>query len=116
MIVGITFMGFDFVADVDYCVTSYGSPAHMGSLSYPGDPGDPPEWEITSIVLSRDEPMIAGPGILGPSSLIRKAVPAFEATGALFDCLANLDKINDAICEEISASGPPDYSDDDNYF
>jgi hypothetical protein len=103
MIVGLTFMGFDFCADIDYRVTSYGSPAHMGSLSYPGDPGDPPEWEITSIWLYRDAPMTA-------AELQGKLIttPIFVATGALFDCLANLDKINDAICEEIDSDGPPE--------
>jgi hypothetical protein len=108
MIVSLTFMGFDFIADVDYRILSYGSPAHMGSLSYPGDPGDPPEWEINSIVLYRDVPP--------PEHLCGITSPPFEATGALFDCLANLDKINDAICQEIAERGrePPDY--DDNYF
>lgn len=42
MIVSLNFMGEDFVADIDYRVTSYGSPPNMGSLSYPGDPGEPP--------------------------------------------------------------------------
>lgn len=39
--------GIEFI--VDFTITSYGSPAHMGSLTYPGDPGDPPEWEVESI-------------------------------------------------------------------
>lgn len=112
MIVGLTFMGFDFVAEIDYRVTSYGSPAHMGSFSYPGDPGDPPEWEIESIVLSRDIPLTASEHAL--CDLGYHFTPQFEATGALFDCLANLDKINDAICEAICTDGPQDY--DDNYF
>jgi hypothetical protein len=109
MIVGLTFMGFDFCAEVGYRVTNYGSPAHMGSLSYPGDPGDPPEWEIESIVLYRDEPP--------PEHLCGITSPPFEATGALFDALANFDKINDAICEEIDSDGPPEPDDrDDDYF
>jgi hypothetical protein len=108
MIVSLTFMGFDFIADVDYRILSYGSPAHMGSLSYPGDPGDPPEWEINSIVLYRDVPP--------PEHLCGITSPPFKATGALFDCLANLEKINDAICQEIDAEGPPEPEFDDNYF
>jgi hypothetical protein len=98
MIVSLTIMGFDFIADIDYRVTSYGSPAHMGSLSYPGDPGDPPEWEIESIVLQRDVPP--------PEHLCGICSPRFEATGALFDVLNNLDKINDAIGEEIGSDSP----------
>ena len=35
--------------NVDYTITSRGSPPHMGSLAYPGDPGDPVEWEIESV-------------------------------------------------------------------
>jgi hypothetical protein len=99
MIVGISFMGFDFIADVDYRVTSYGSPAHMGSLSYPGDPGDPPEWEIERITLQRD--------VTGPFC------PEFVATGALFDCLAELDAVKDAIMQDIAEYDGPDERDDD---
>lgn len=40
---------------VSFEITSFGSPPHMGSLSYPGDPGDPPEWEILSIQDSSGE-------------------------------------------------------------
>lgn len=106
MIVGITFMGEDFIAEIDYRVTSYGSPAHMGSLSYPGDPGDPPEWEINSIELYRDIPLTAEEHRF---RVIK--TPIFEATGALFDCLADLDKIKDEIAEEIMKDGPPEYDD-----
>jgi hypothetical protein len=111
MIVGLTFMGFDFCAEVGYRVTNYGSPAHMGSLSYPGDPGDPPEWEIESIWLYRDVPLTA-------EEHRRRIIktPVFVATGALFDCLANLETINNKICEEIASDGPPEPDYDDNYF
>lgn len=44
--------GVDY--DVDFEVTSYGSPAHMGSLSYPGDPGDPPEILIETVRYQSD--------------------------------------------------------------
>lgn len=102
MRVPLNFMGFDFVAVVDYDVTSYGAPASWSS--YGGDPEEPPEWEVDSIELFRDDvPLTAEEH--------RRCIvktPLFEATGALFDCLANDDKINDAICEAISSDGPPE--------
>lgn len=39
---------------VDFNVTSWGSPAHMGSLTYAGDPGDPMEVEIDACTLASD--------------------------------------------------------------
>lgn len=36
------------VATIDFSYRA-GSPAHMGSLSYPGHPADPPEIEIETI-------------------------------------------------------------------
>lgn len=44
--------GEDASAPVDLSIDfSYrrGSPAHMGSLTYPGDPGEPPEVEIEKV-------------------------------------------------------------------
>lgn len=34
---------------VDYTVTSSGNSGTAASLSYPGDPPEPPEWELNSI-------------------------------------------------------------------
>lgn len=34
---------------VDFKVTASGCPAHMGSMSYPGHPAEPPEIEIETI-------------------------------------------------------------------
>jgi hypothetical protein len=104
MLIEMNFMGFPFVADVEFSVTSHGSPAHMGSLSYPGDPGDPPEFDIESIVLYRDAPP--------PEHLCGITSPPFEATGALFDCLANLDLILEAIVDAIASDGPSSFDDD----
>lgn len=39
--------GIEFL--VEFEVDSYGSAPHMGSLTYPGDPGDPAEFHITEI-------------------------------------------------------------------
>jgi hypothetical protein len=115
MDVCINFMGEDFIADVDYDVTSYGSPAHLGSLSYPGDPGDPPEFEILSITLRRDIPPVKEDDGFGNQIWVRRQRPAeFEATGALFDSLCESERITDAVYEAIANDGPPDF--DDNYF
>lgn len=109
MIIGLTFMGFDFIADVDYRVTSYGCPAQTYGPPESCYPEEGPEWEIESIVLSRDIPLNAEQHRL--VKIGHRFTPEFEATGALFDCLANLGKVNEAICEAICTDGPPDYDD-----
>jgi hypothetical protein len=100
MDIPINFMGEDFIAVVDYRVTSYGAPESWSS--YGGDPAEPPEWEVDSIVLCWDR--IGGLG------------SEFEATGELFDHLNNLDKVNDAICEAICSDGPPEPDYDYDYL
>ena len=52
----IKFLDTDYVVDFDYKITSHGSPAHIGSLTYPGDPGDPMEYEIKLESLRYDVP------------------------------------------------------------
>lgn len=37
--------------EIEFEITSHGSPAHMGSLTYAGDPGDPAEYEIETVYL-----------------------------------------------------------------
>lgn len=98
MQIPILFMGEDFVADIDYDVTSYGHGGVAPSLSYPGDPPEPPEWDYLSIHLCRD----LGGGKLGPE---------FLATGKLFDVLADDEKICERICEAIWESRY-----DDDYY
>jgi hypothetical protein len=98
MLIEMNFMGFPFVADVDYSVTSYGSRASWDH------PGDLPEFDIDSIVLSRDEPP--------PDHLCGLCAPRFEATGALFDCLANLDVISAAIVDAIISDAARGVDDD----
>jgi hypothetical protein len=111
MIVYINFFGFDFIAEVDYRVTSWGCEAQTYGPAENCYPAEPPEFEIDRIWLYRDVPLTA-------EEHRRRIIktPVFVATGALFDCLANIDKINDAIGEEIGERGrePPDF--DDNYF
>jgi hypothetical protein len=104
----LNFMGEDFIADVDYDIKSYGSPAHMGSLSYAGDPGDPPEFEVNSITLRRDLPGRQNEAM----RFAYPRAPEFEATGALFDCLCENEKIFAAICTAIEEDGGGDFYDD----
>ena len=40
---------------LDYEVTSWGCPAHYGSLTYPGHPAEGPEIEITGVWLKANE-------------------------------------------------------------
>ena len=97
MIVGINFMGHDFIADVDFRVTFWGSPESGPTYSSGGEPAEGPEWEIDSIVLSRDE--------------LGYPTAPFEATGALLECLSNSEEINDAIRVEIEEYGQEGYDD-----
>lgn len=99
MLVSITFMGDDFIADVDYDVTCWG---HSRTVYVDEEALD---WRVASITLSLDLP-----GCLGP---------AFEATGALFKCLAKLPEIEDAIREDAAETGPyegPDYDPRHDYL
>jgi len=95
MQISLNFMGYDFIVEVDYEVTSYGSPEAW--TQYGGDPSEPPEYEINSIFLYQDFPADTSLPLRGP---LRG--PAVEATGALFDCLSNLDKICEALEQEIT--------------
>jgi hypothetical protein len=88
MIVYLNFMGEDFIAEVDYRVTYLGCAARTYGPPEDCYPAELPEWEIDSIFLLRD-------------NADKPAGPAFKATGALFVVLANLDKINDKILEDI---------------
>ena len=84
-------MGFDWVAEVEYKVTSWGrAPSWY-------DPGDPIEIEVSEIWISLDK----GKNI---------STPSFQATGALFDTI--YDRIEEELYETVSTNGPPDYDGD----
>jgi len=105
MQVYLFFMGFDFVADVDWTLTHRGSPP-TGGLNGPPenyDPGSDPEWNITAISLQRELPM----GKLGPS---------FEATGQLFNTLSDLEIIHDEILTYIENYGADEDSYEPDYY
>lgn len=96
----ITFMGSDFIVDIDWTLTHRGSaPRADGPNSRPEDydPGSDPEWDVNSITLTEDR---------------GEPAPAFKATGALFDVLASCRAVDDAILEYI---GEYD-EDEDSYF
>lgn len=46
---------------LDYVVTSWGCPAHYGSLTYPGHPAEGPEIEIEAVWLKSDENNLNAP-------------------------------------------------------
>ena len=83
----INFMGHEFEAEIEYCVTDPGGKAII-DYNNGGDSGWGPEWDIENIYLREDK----GWGDLGPT---------FEATGKLFSVLANSTKINDAVMNDI---------------
>ena len=84
-------MGFDWIADIDYKVISW------GSLPSWYDPGDPLELEVNSISISLDK----GNAI---------QTPEFEATGELFNVLHEL--LFDKLYEEVSTNDSPDLYND----
>lgn len=45
----------DFIAEWEYKFSSYGCGPSPASLSYPGDPGEPAEWEWSDFELFTDE-------------------------------------------------------------
>ena len=81
-------MGIDFVATIYFDVTLWGSPAVI-DYNNGGDPGWPPEWEISSITLTRDDHEIDDP-------------PKFDATGALLESLCQTQKIIDAVDDAVA--------------
>ena len=97
----IEMMGFEFVADIDYRVTSYGT-----SDSW-YEPGDPCEFEVESIVLYRDEPLTVKQH--KQTYRGKRFTPAFEATGALFDHLC--EHLSEKIADQIYKDGPPQFDD-----
>jgi hypothetical protein len=83
-------MGFEFIGDVDYHVTSW------GSCDSWEEPGDPIEVEIESIVVFRDE---------GKSVV----TPQHEVTGAWFNVLELA--TYEAACLQAEEYGPDDDGD-----
>lgn len=84
----INIMGHDFEAEIDYVISSYGSPPIIDYVNG-GDPGEDPEWDIQSITLREDR----GWSDMGPD---------FEATGMLLLTLCNNSEINDAIMVDMA--------------
>lgn len=84
----INFMGFDFICDIDISIHNFGE-APSGLYGPPEfyDPGCGPDFTIYTIHLALDD--------LTPG-------PRFEATGALFKCLMESRKIDEAILDHIA--------------
>lgn len=103
MQIPLNFMGHDFIAEIDWTLTSFGTPARFYGPLEDCDPGSDPEWSINAIFLYEDRPKGYG--------------PAFRATGKLFQTLAALRQIDDAILSYISDLGCDEgfYYDEDYY-
>jgi hypothetical protein len=113
----IIFMGEDFIAEVDYTVTSRGHPGTLPSLSYPGDPPEGPEYDVNTIEIFQDLPGFSfcfdKLGRVHASQ--NEERPRHLVTGAFFDYMAyNNQRITDWICDDIRDYDPePDYDDRD---
>ena len=98
-------MGFEWVVEIDYRVTSYGRPAQTYGPPENCYPAEGPEWEIESITLYRDEPP--------PEHLCGIAPPPWEIDpkSAQFSLLC--DHFDEVIAETICDDGPPEPDYDD---
>jgi hypothetical protein len=80
----------EYELEIEFTITSRGSPPHMGSLSYPGDPGDPPEIEIDSVMRRSNDPE----GNEVEEDLDLKSIPATDLErweNSIFDKWDNYD-------------------------
>ena len=90
----------DMVATVEYRVTSWGHSGTAPSLSYPGDPPEPPEWEVVSLDLRVDVPAVQDPPALACPDWLRGVIEESE-------------ELADKICEQISHDEMEDYDEPD---
>jgi hypothetical protein len=76
-----------------------GCPAHMGSLTYPGDPAESPELEFVKVEINvtDDDPVTA------------KAENYFAAPDWLVTILTNDDEVYLEICQDHDDADPREY-------
>lgn len=79
----LPFMGFDFLLDIEFTVSSLGYPSSWD------DPGAGPEFDILSIFLSNDDPDF-------------RHSPPHKTTGKLFQLLAYSRQVDEAILSAIT--------------
>lgn len=89
----INFMGFDFLLEVDFDITYRGCRATYWDIA------EDPEWEIENIVMRLD-------GTGAP----------FEATGKLFECLAESRQMDAAILKYLDDTNDLDWLEYDEDF
>ena len=82
---GAQMMGFDMYLTIHFEITSEGNPEQPPCYWHGGTHPDPPEWEISSIVMQLDEP-----GWLGAP---------FTIDGALFNVISELLQVKEAVDE-----------------
>lgn len=86
----------EYAVEFDYKVTSHGCPAHMGSLSNPGHPAEPMEWEIDGelTLTAGDAP---GVGLEIPEWLNKQLIDDIyeDAEGTIQDAIENNEALDD---------------------
>jgi hypothetical protein len=85
----------DFAAEIDFRITTRATNGTPQSFNYPGDPGEPAEFEIVKIELKEDNPRIHNPPILElpewldtlicESDLVHEAIQEFDWKDRLGD-------------------------------
>lgn len=99
----LDFMGFEFMAEIEIRVTDFGQgPTGLNGPPELSDPGWGAEYDIEEIILHLDEPNRFGPG--------------FQATGALFELLA--EHFDDDAAQAVADYEPPerDWEYDEDYY
>ena len=94
-------LGVPLEADVDYTVTYRGHPGVGPSLSYPGDPPEPPEWNVDAVRLRRTD-------TTGSTDLD----PDLECPQWLRTALEESEDVQMAIYEQIDEEDRHGYDDD----
>ena len=82
----MTIADVDCIVTVEFKITHASHGGTAPSLSYPGEPPEGPEWEISKITLTRDAPKV-------------EDQIALECPDWLREAIEESDRVADAICE-----------------
>ncbi len=94
----LSILDADFVAEIEYRITSRGAPETGPTYSCGGQPAEPPEWDIEDVQLREyhPRPLLA-------------ANPLLDVPKWLFELISEHDKVSEAIYEAIWKDERADY-------
>ena len=91
----IVIAGFDYNVSYDFKITAHGNHGVAPSLSYPGDPPEPPEFEIEVIDLRVDTQEGLGPSLELPAWLKSQLETYLSENGDVFQAVCEADDNSD---------------------